>query len=359
MKKINYFFKSNLIFDSLIVIFLSHIFYRITFVNSLEKDFSLVNQIRSGSVISESFFVESPTFTLICLVFGIENFDIYKILVYFITLISLFLIVVNIQHLEHYSTFFLFSGWLVSCSWFVGFVDVISVLLMVLISKNILKEKVNLMKIGTYFLFLSLNHNAISIGVTLIYLILSKKENVIKVASVIIPTQLIGNLLINYYLNIIKFPGRGRFRFVFNDNVIEIASSFVGSNLILVFWSGFLGTSLIFILIFNMLTWQEIRKILSSILIALFFTSIALDTSRVFSLLVVPIIIYSLNIFNNDINFINKLPISYTFSFLLFVVVGVYHFFGIIYTTSPMNEVESFYDFIPRIINSLMSNIWK
>ena len=108
-----------------------------------------------------------------------------------------------------------------------------------------------------------------------------------------------------------------------------------------------------------MLTWQEIRKILSSILIALFFTSIALDTSRVFSLLVVPIIIYSLNIFNNDINFINKLPINYTFSFLLFVVVGVYHFFGIVYTTSPMNEIESFYDFIPRIINSLMSNIWK
>ena len=143
---------------------------------------------------------------------------------------------------------------------------------------------------------------------------------------VIIPTQLIGNLLINYYLNIIKFPGRGQFPFVFNDNVIENASSFVGSNLILVLWSGFLGTSLIFILIFNMLTWQEIRKILSSILIALFFTSIALDTSRVFSLLVVPIIIYSLNIFNNDINFINKLPISYTFSFLLFVVVGVYHF---------------------------------
>ena len=61
------------------------------------------------------------------------------------------------------------------------------------------------------FLFLSLNHNAISIGVTLIYLILSKKENVIRVASVIIPTQLIGNLLINYYLNIIKFPAEEDF----------------------------------------------------------------------------------------------------------------------------------------------------
>lgn len=293
------------------------------------------------------------------MVLGIESLDIYKILVYVIYLISLLLIVINIQHLEKYSTLFLFGGWLVSCSWFVGFVDIISVLLMVLISKNILLERKNLIKIFSYFLFLCLNHNAISLGVSLIYLILSKKKNLIRVASVVISTQLIGNLLINYYLNTIKFPGRGRFRFVFNDNVIEIASNFLGSNLILVLWSGFLGTSLIFTLIFNMLNWQEIRKILSSILMALFFTSIALDTSRVFSLLIVPIIIYSLNIFKNEINFTNKLPITYTLSFLLFVVVGVYHFFGIVYKTSPMNEIENFYDFIPRIINSLMSNIWK
>ena len=133
----------------------------------------------------------------------------------------LLLIVLNVQYLGSYSTLFIFSGWLITCSWFLGYVDVLTVLIMVLISKNINKNDPSFIKIGVYFLFLSLNHNAISFAVSIIYLILANKNIIVKLCSSIIASQLIGNLLIQYYLNLINFSGRGRLRFVFNDNIIE------------------------------------------------------------------------------------------------------------------------------------------
>jgi hypothetical protein len=352
-------FKNNTVVDFLIAIFLSHIYFRITFIETLGGEFSLVNQIKNSNVTSQSFFVESPTFTLLALGLGIDNLDIYKLLIYLTTLVSLFLIVLNVQYLESYSTLFILSGWLITSSWFLGYVDIISVVLMVLISKNIAQDNISVLRTGVYFLLLCLNHNAISIGVSIIYLIFTKKRMVLKVGLVVLFSQLIGNLLIQLYLNSINFAGRGRLRFVFNDNVIENATSFVGKNILVVLWSGFFGILVIMVLTSNTLIWSEVKKILITVLIALFFTSIALDTSRVFSLLVVPISMHVLNIYKKDVNFNHKLSFTYTITVLLIFIIGVYYFHGSIHNSSPMNEAETFYDFIPRITNSLMSNIWK
>ena len=103
-------FKKNTILDFLIILFLSHIFYRFTFIESIQGEFSLINQITNNNVSSKSFFVESPTFTLIGLLLGIENIDIYKILIYLISIICFCLIVLNIQFLDKFSTLFLFGG---------------------------------------------------------------------------------------------------------------------------------------------------------------------------------------------------------------------------------------------------------
>ena len=352
-------FKNNTVVDFLIAIYLSHIYYRITFIETLGREFSLVNQIKNSNVTSQSFFVESPTFTLLALGLGIDNLDIYKLLIYLITLGTLFLIVFNVQYLESYSTLFILSGWLITSSWFLGYVDILSVLLMVLISKNIAQDNITFLRTGVYFLLLCLNHNAISVGVSVIYLIFTKKRKILKISSVILASQLIGNILIQYYLNTIKFGGRGRLRFVFNDNVIENATNFVGNNILVVLWSGFFGALVIMFLISNVVVWSEVKIILIALLIALFFTSIALDTSRVFSLLVVPISLHVLNLYKNDVSFKHKLAITYTITTSLIVIIGVYYFHGSILTSSPMNELETFYDYVPRIINSVMSNIWK
>ena len=352
-------FKKNTILDFLIIIFLSHIFYRFTFIESLQNEFSLIGQIKNNNVTSKSFFVESPTFTLIGLILGIENVDIYKILIYLVNIICFCLIVLNIQFLDKFSTLFLFGGWLVTCSWFVGYVDIISVVLMVLISKNCIENNIGYINTGMYFLLLSINHNAISLAVSIIYLILIKKENIKKLLLVVFGSQVLGNIIVQFYLNYIDFSGRGRLRFVFNDNVIEDATRFVGENIFVVLWSGFLGASIVMLLVFNTINWVEIKMILISLFIALFFTSIALDTSRVFSILVIPIMIYTLDLFNKNINFQNKLPLTYSIVALSHFFIGVYYFYGSSLTSSPHNEAETFYDFIARMVNSLMSNIWN
>lgn len=359
MKKILSKIKNNFYIDALLIIFLSHVFYKITFIDSLQGDFSLLAQIRNGEVTSKSFFVESPTYTFIGLMLGLEDFDIYRIVVYIITVACLIMIVFNLQFLEKYSTLFLFSGWLVTSSWFVGYVDVISVLIITIISKNLFQSNFLFLKISFYLFLLSINHNAISLVICIVFLILVKYETKKKILPAIFFSQILGNLSIQYYLKFIGFEGRGRLRFVFNDNVIQNSINFLSDNLIIVLWSGFLGTSILFLLVANTLSWTDTRSIFISILIALFFTSIALDTSRIFSLLITPTILFTLHKYKNSVNFQNKLGVIYSSSILLHFVIGVYYFYGSILNESPMSNSENFYNFISRIVNSLMSNIWS
>jgi hypothetical protein len=359
MNYIQNLFKKNFYLDLMVVIFLSHIYYRITFIDNIEVEFDLIKQIKENNVTSTNFFVESPTYTLIGLFLDIENLDIYKSLIYVITLICFLLIIINIQYLNRYSTIFLFGGWLVTCSWFFGYVDIISVTLMTIICRNILQDNIGRFNMLIYFILLSINHNAISLAVSLIFLILVKRNQITRLSVTVVLSQIIGNSIIQFYLNYIGFSGRGRVRFIFNDNVIEDATSFVGENILIVLWSGFLGISFLILLTSNNLSWDRSKKIIVSTLIALFFTSIALDTSRIFSLLIVPIIIFTLHMYKEDVHLKNKLSLVYTVSIFLHFFIGIKYFYGEVLDESPMQNIETFYDFIPRVVNSLMSNIWK
>ena len=69
--------------------------------------------------------------------------------------------------------------------------------------------------------------------------------------------------------------------------------------------------------------------------------------------------IYTLDLFNKNINFQNKIPITYSIVAFSHFFIGVYYFYGSSLTSSPHNEVETFYDFIARMVNSVMSNIWN
>lgn len=359
MKKLFNNLNNNFFIDLFIVFFLSHIFYKITFIESIQGEYSLISQIKNGDVTSKSFFVESPTFTVLSLALGIEDFDMYRILIYAITILCFILISYNLQFLKKYSSLFLFGGWLITSSWFLGYVDIISVFLIILIGKHLFQNKLPLLKISLYLIILSINHNAISFVICIIFFVLISGELKKKIVPVIVSSQILGNTLIKYYLTYIGFEGRGRLRFVFNDNVIQNSVNFVGNNFITVFWSGFLGTSFLILLIGNTLSWNKTRNIFISILIALFFTSIALDTSRIFSLLVTPVILYTLNEFKNSVIFQKKLSVLYSISIFTHFIVGVYYFYGSTLTESPMTNLENFYDFITRIVNSLMSNIWS
>ena len=349
----------NFVVNLLIAIFLSHIFYKITFIDRIKGEFELIDQLKSGSVISTQFYVESPIFTMLGLVFRIDNFDVYLLFVYLFSLVLLFLIVFNLKFLGSYSTFFLLTGWVVTISWFMGHVDVLSVLLILLISKLTLENSVDQKKLVIFYFLLTVNHNAIAFVCFFVLLVLIEK---IKRKSFLIYSlvgQVVGNILISFYLNRINFSGRGRLRFVFNDNVILDSINFVSENIFIVIWSGFMSL-LILQIVFSITNgWDLNKKFIISTFICIFFTCIALDTSRIFSLAVIPISIYSISSFNKSSFIKENLSYFYIFNFISTLLIGPRFVHGMVFTNSPNNSIESFYNLIPRIVNSLMSGVWS
>lgn len=351
--------KTNFFVDSLVILFLSHIYYKITYVTWLEDDFNLIRQIRENNLTSTSFSVESPAYTLLGLFLKIDNIDNYKLLIYLITLFGFLLIIINTQFLGGYSTLFLFGGWLITCSWYLGYVDIISVLLITIISRNIIENNLHVVKNIIYVALLTINHSAIAFAVIIILCLLANRKSLIKFIWSSTLALVIGNIILQIYLNYIGFSGRGRFRFIFNDNIIENSVIYLGNNLPIVLWSGFLGVSFSFLLLSNILQWFEIQKIIIAIMVALFFTSISLDTSRIFSLLVVPILLTTLNSIQKEPSLKSRQSLVYTISILLFFIIGIKHFLGEVWTFSPWVNNETFYDLITRSVNSLMRGVWK
>ena len=349
----------NLFVNILLTIFLTHIFYKISFINRIQGEFLLIEQIKSGSIDSTQFYVESPLFTLIGVLFDINNFDIYLLFVYLITLIFLFLITINLKFLENYSTLFLLTGWVVTVSWFMGHVDILSVLLILLITKITISKNNQELKLLFFYTLLTINHNAIAFVCFFVLLILVEKEQRIRFIIFSFLGQAFGNLLISIYLNTINFSGRGRLRFVFNDNVILDSVNFVSENIFVVVWSGFMGMLILQLVLSITTDWKSNRKFLISLLISLFFTCIALDTSRIFSLSVIPISIYTIDRLKNSKFIRENLSYLYILSFTILFIVGPRYVHGSYLKISPNNEIESFYNFIPRIINSIMSGIWN
>tara|TARA_B100000902_G_scaffold251456_1_gene237935 strand:+ start:331 stop:1410 length:1080 start_codon:yes stop_codon:yes gene_type:complete len=348
----------NFYINLLLSVFLSHVFYKITYIDRIFKEFSLIEQIPSRNVTSQAFFVESPLFALLGVILRIQNFDIYLLFVYLLSLLLLFFIVVNLKYLNEFSTFFILSGWLITCSWFMGHVDILSVLLIILLSKN-LELNTHNYKLFSLYLLLSINHNAIGMVCLLVFLILLENKKRIRLLMFGLPALIIGNALLSFYLSFINFSGRGRLRFVFNDGVIWDSINFVGNNTISVFWSGFMGFSVLLLIISIINPWKNTRKIFTALIVAFFFTSIALDTSRIFSLAVIPIILYTINI-AKDNEFVEKnLKYIYLTAISLVLIIGPYYLHGSLLNKPPQTEVENFYNYIPRIVNSIMSGIWS
>ena len=190
-------FSGNFYFDFLLLVFLTHVYYKLSFVNSLYEDFLLLDQIRNQNVTSTFFFVESPVFTLLGLLLGVENFDVYKLLVYFVTLFGFALIVYNSKFLKNYSTLYLFGGWVITCSWFMGYVDVLSVLFCTLICKTMFSPNPNYFKTFIWMLLMTINHNAVSFGIFIIIFILINNEFKLKTLLVSSPSDVINNATIN------------------------------------------------------------------------------------------------------------------------------------------------------------------
>ena len=96
-----------------------------------------------------------------------------------------------------------------------------------------------------------------------------------------------------------------------------------------------------------------------SYFVALIGTSLSLDTSRIFSILIVPILIFILFRFDKVIKIEQKFKnLSYFLIAIFSVSIGENHVYGNIYYDSPNSYEPNVYNLISNLVNNLMKNIW-
>ena len=118
---------------------------------------------------------------------------------------------------------------------------------------------------------------------------------------------------------------------------------------------------LIFILVFMLISskYEYVIKYTASILFATIGAAITTDSTRIFSIILIPLIIHLLLEFR-DHEFSNNLNkkiilVSVIISNLL---IGERFVHGQVWKTSPNQDMESVYNFFARIVNTLMKDIW-
>ncbi len=339
--------------------FLSHAFFKLSFNDWIYNEFEIYKKIENTTLENYPFYLESPLFFIIKKLFSIENIDVYLLVVYLFFNFCIFLICLNINFLGQYGPIFFFSGWLVTCSWFLGYVDILSTLLLVIISKWILLNDKNTFIWTFLFLLLAFNHFGIFIFSIISFLFLSDNEQRKKLIFSSFTGGFIASILKNWYLDYINFLGRGRFRTLFNQNILDDATGFISEYFPSLIWSGFLGSIFILFLIVLTKEYKFSQKYIFSSFVALIGSGIVVDSSRIFSILLIPTIvflIYELSKYKFVRSYSEKVLII--FIILSTFVLEERHVFGYVRNVSPNLENESVYNFLARIINSIMKNIW-
>lgn len=347
--------KNQTFFLNLLVIeILSHIFYKVSFENYLLRDFDMNKVVFYQKIDLYRTELESPFNTLLINFLNINSHDNYKIIIYLIFQVTLILICKNLSFLQEYSTLFLFGGWLVTVSWWVGFVENISVLLMILYFKNYLLGNYN--RFYFYLFLLGINHFGHALFSTLIFLIIINFDKFSKIIMTISLSFISLRLYLKY---IVDFQGRGRFRFIFNQNTLDDGTKFISENLKEFYWSGFMGLLVILLLLLFFSSYEDIVKYNAILIIATVGAALTTDSGRNFSIIIIPLLIHLILRFQEinfkDIIFKKVAIISIVMSNIL---VGVRFVHGKVWTNSPNVEMESVYNFIARMVNTIMKDIW-
>jgi len=339
---------------------LANIVYGYTFVQNIVLKHNVISDIiNDGAVNSRDFSIDSPLNYIIPAYLGIKNTEIFLLFLFFITNIFLFLICYKISDLGKHSYLFLFGGWLVPSVWFIGYGDMLTVALTLFFIHEVIKNKQkNNLKIFTFSLLLVLNHSALALGLLLSIFFLTENERKIKFLKIVLPTYFIGYFVSHQLKSNVGFDGRGRFRFLLNDGVASNSLEIITKDFINIIYSGFLGFIILFIVTAIFSDSPIMKKAYIPILISIAFTSISLDTSRIFSLLLVPVLYVSMNEYDK-LNFKNY----WTQNIISFgviatnLIIGTQHVYGYVREKSPFTEEPNIYDLIIKYINSLFSGV--
>tara|TARA_B110000003_G_C16622676_1_gene523749 strand:+ start:219 stop:1295 length:1077 start_codon:yes stop_codon:yes gene_type:complete len=339
---------------------LANIVYGYTFVQNIVLKHSVINDIiNDGTVNSKDFSIDSPLNYLIPAYLGIKNNEIFLLFLFFITNIFLFLICYKIAELGKHSYLFLFGGWLVPSVWFIGYGDMLTVALTLFFIHEVIKnDQKSKIKIFIFSLLLVVNHSALALGLLLSIFFLTKNERKFQFIKIVLPTYFIGYFINQQLKSNVGFDGRGRFRFLLNEGVVSNSLEIITKEFINIIYSGFLGFIILFIVTAIFSDSSMMKKTYIPILISIAFTSISLDTSRIFSVLLVPVLYVSMNEYDK-LNFKNY----WTQNIIPFgviatnLIIGTQHVYGYVREKSPFTEEPNVYDLIIKYMDSILSGV--
>ncbi len=348
------------LFSFLILQILVHSVYGFTFKTGIQEDFEIVKQLNEGVLTTKNYSADSPFYHIGAFLLNIDNFENYLIFISFLSFFVQFLIIYKISFLKNNSLLFISTGWVVTSAWYVGNTDILVVLLTLYLYDAVNKDSFEWFKILLLTSLLTFSHYGLAFFVILsigILLIDNRKKFLV---PIFIFGYLLGRSIIQLYLNYFNFSGRSRLRFLFNDNVLNDTFNLTSTFFLKIIISGFLGIILVLFFVIYKNSVKDNFKIYISLASSIIATSISLDSSRVFSIIIIPLIYYLIYQYTNNENYNNTNLIS-SLPFLILIVsiiIGEQHVYGVIHFESPNNIEPSLYNIFSTKINSLMKNIW-
>ncbi len=321
--------------------------YKNSYVNNFGDHYHLILDIFRRNEVIYAAHPESPLFTIIGLIFSFQNFYIYGLLVYFVSSLLIFQVFKNLNFLEGNLIYLLLHGWLITISWWMGYVDIFTIFFSTVLIKLSKTNDISLGKIFIVSSIMSFNHFGLGVIMMSIVFLLFYKLS-FKVISRFFLGIVFGSVLNFLYLILIKYEGETRIGYVQNiDIVISNALSTI-KNFGFVINSGFYIFSLVIV---YLIVTKEIKInsfIIFGFLIAVLGSSILYDTSRYFSILSFPVVIKLIEV-NKD----TLLKIKYKEFLILFSIFWppTHLWEDRLYNISPFINDVSIYTLLTDIYN--------
>jgi len=328
--------------------------YKNSYVNNFGDHYHLILDIfRRNEVIYDAH-PESPLFTIIGLIFSFQNFYIYGLLVYFVSSLLIFQIFKNLNFLEGNLIYLLLHGWLITISWWMGYVDIFTIFFSSILIKLSRTNDISLSKIFIVCTIMSFNHFGLGIIMLSIVFLLFYKLS-FKLISRSFLGIVFGSILNSLYLVLIKYDFKDtRIGYVQNIDIVISNALSTLNNIGFVINSGFYIFSLI---IAYLIVTKKIRInsfIIFGLLIAVLGSSILYDTSRYFSILSLPVVIKLIEI-NKD----TLLKIKYKEFLILFSIFWppTHLWEDRLYNISPFINDVSIFTLLNDIFNYFFKSI--
>ena len=166
----------NSIFSKLLPYIYTSILYFVIYIPSIVKPLNkleITNQFSQLNVTYTDFHINSPTFYILGFIYKFgEKINFFTVLLILVNFIFIILITKSIEFLKIYQYVFLASGWLLTSSWWIGYVDSILVLCTIIIFKQTNTKNKNSILLFLTVFTLSFSHYVLAFFIILILIIL-------------------------------------------------------------------------------------------------------------------------------------------------------------------------------------------